>query len=557
MSPTHGARAEVVVVGAGPTGLTLACELRRRGVQVTVVERRAAPSVQPKALVLWTGALEVLHHLGLAREVERRGLQLTAASYWAQGRRVGHVDFPAIVEDVQGPLCLPQSDVEQLLLDRLRSLGGRVEWNTCLTALDEKTGRVRVTLTGPDGAEQVLDADWVVGCDGAHSAVRDLAGLSLDGSTYPEGFVLVDGRLSGPAPADEVRYLLSPEGVAVVVPLPGGLHRVFVSAPAGGGTDEIGEAEALDHVHHVLDACGWASTRLGDPAWVSRFRVHRKVAPRYRTGRVLLAGDDAHIHSPAGGQGLNTGVQDAAALGWRLAALVRDLPEGLPVLPETALALLDSYESERLPVAHAVARLTDLQTRLWLLRGWVPRQLRDTTLRVLSATGLLARRVVPSLQQTDLDHRSSALAMAGGPQHGVLAGRRMPRTPLRTADGRRVTVEDLLVDPRPLLLVLTGSQPSPQDAADVQSLVAEATTRCRDELHIELVSPGPQRATALGDLDGRLHAQLGAIGSQAVLVRPDGHVAGRRAARTGAELLTSPILPPAQLSLPESSHLPS
>ncbi|WP_060889198.1 FAD-dependent monooxygenase, partial [Streptomyces scabiei] len=411
--------AEVLVVGAGPTGLSAACALWDLGVPCRVVDRRPGPGIAPKGLVLWSGALECLERLGVAEKLTGTALPLAGASYWSNGRRIAGARFGNLTGTAfPGPLCVPQPVTERALLERLTELGGTVEWDTEVTEVTVNRGgpgeSVTVALSAAGGEESVT-VPWLVAADGARSLVRDSVGIPFEGHTFDRTFLIGDGRLEGASAEAEVQHHITPDGVLVIVPQPEG-HRVFFDTEP----DERTEPPTEEQLQRLLDERGPGGLRLHGTWWTSRFRVHARVAPRFREGPVLLAGDAVHAHTTAGGQGLNTGVQDGYDVGWKLASVVRGADP----------ALLDSYEAERRPASVRAVANGEKQTRMWLLRRPAARLLRDTVMRVLSAGGLLERKAIPLLAQLDLDHSGSPAVTASGGDAGVprvlRPGRRAP-----------------------------------------------------------------------------------------------------------------------------------
>ncbi|WP_159943813.1 MULTISPECIES: FAD-dependent monooxygenase [unclassified Nocardiopsis] len=506
-----GPHPPVLVVGAGPTGLTAACTLLQNGVSCRVVERRAGVAEEPKALILWSGALEVLRRLGVHEAVVRQSLPLESASYFSQGRKIGGVRFGGLPDTAfPGPVCLPQPGTEQALYDRLLALGGSVEWSTRVHSAAPAGAGVRVVL-GPAGAPDTREevaVPWVVAADGSRSAVRESLGVAFEGDTYDRTFLLSDGVVSGPVPRREAQYHLTPDGVLVIVPLPGGGHRVFFD------TEPDGSAEPPDDalLARLLAERGPAGLRIEEVWWRSRFRVHARVAREFRRGRVLLAGDAAHLHSPAGGQGLNTGIQDGFDLGWKLAAVLRGAPEGL----------LESYPLERRPTARAVVRSADQQTRMWMVRAPLARRVRDTLMRLLSASGLLERRLVPQLAQISPDLRDSPAVTpppsgwrARDAVGAALPGRRIGDAALVPLAGTGAgSLHDYLASGRHVLLV-GGDSPA----------AAEAAARLRDGVAgdvdvLRLCSRAPENA----DGPAAARPESAVRGEWVVHVRPDGVV---------------------------------
>jgi 2-polyprenyl-6-methoxyphenol hydroxylase-like FAD-dependent oxidoreductase len=363
---------DVLVVGAGPTGLTLAISLIARGIDVTVVDALAAGGNTSRAAAVNARTLEVLTDLDVARRMVKEGLHAPRFTIRDRSRTLMPIDFSVLPTDYPFTLMLSQADTERLLLERLTELGGDVIRPKTLTRLTQD----------PDGVTAVFDdgetvrAAYVAGADGMHSVVRGQAGIGFDGGALPESFTLADVRLSGQAPDDEVILFYAKAGLTVVAPLPGGIHRIV--AP----TAEAPEVPSVEFVQRLLDTRGFGprQTVVTDLLWGSRFRIHHRVADTYRAGRLVLAGDAAHVHSPAGGQGMNLGIQDAVALADALAQALQD-GSGAP---------LDAYSAARKPIAQQVLALTGRLTTLATLPR-AARPVRNLGMRVASQVPAVRR----------------------------------------------------------------------------------------------------------------------------------------------------------------------
>ncbi|MGM1062385.1 FAD-dependent monooxygenase [Saccharothrix sp. Mg75] len=352
----------VVVVGAGPTGLAAACALRLHGVRVRVVDAAPAPATTSRALGLQPRGSEVLERLGALGDLPERSIGIHRVVVHVAGRRSGELRVGRPTALVRRPgLLVSQAEVEAGLRARLAGLGVRVEWGTAVADLGQDGRGVALsTSTGP------VAADWVIGCDGAHSAVRKAAGIGFPGVPLVEGFVLGDVRAELPLSRDSVGVWVRGGEVFAAFPLPGGVWRFMAPAPGTSVQDVPGFLTRAAHRHVG------ARVRLdGDWPWVSVFRIHRRLAATYRRGRVLLAGDAAHIHSPFGGQGMNTGLGDAENLAWRLALVASDRADD---------RLLNGYQAERRPVAEEVLKATSGLTGLVLGESPAARLVRDRVL---------------------------------------------------------------------------------------------------------------------------------------------------------------------------------
>jgi 2-polyprenyl-6-methoxyphenol hydroxylase-like FAD-dependent oxidoreductase len=363
---------DVFIVGAGPSGLTLAASLVQRGIATTVVDAQPAGANTSRAAVVNARTLEVLDGLDVARRLIKEGVQAPRFTIRDGRRTLIPIDFSALSTDYPYSLMVPQATTERLLLDRLTELGGAVIRPKTLTAVTQDADGVTATFEDGDA----IRARYIVGADGIHSTVREQAGIGFAGGVYEESFTLADVRLRGEAPADEVILFWAKAGLTVVAPLPGDIFRIV--APVADAPEEPSTA----FIQQLLDDRGFGAGRMvvTDVIWGSRFRIHHRVADTYRAGRVLLAGDAAHVHSPAGGQGMNLGIQDAVALADALAGVLDGGPD----------SVLDDYSAARRPIAQQVVEMTDRLTRLATL----PRAARPIR---NAAIGLLGR--IPAIQR--------------------------------------------------------------------------------------------------------------------------------------------------------------
>ncbi|HZP60763.1 MAG TPA: FAD-dependent monooxygenase, partial [Opitutaceae bacterium] len=485
---------EIIVIGAGPVGLTMACELLRHGARARLVDQRPTRSVHSKALVITPRTLEMLDLMGLADAFVGAGNRLHRVTAHAQHEVLASVAFDLLGSPYPFALCLPQAETERLLEERLVQLGGRVERGVTFTGLDASPRSVRVTLRGADGIAETVTADWVIGCDGAHSAVRHATGASFRGSAYEDSFVIADVRVDDGVPMDEVNFYLAEDGAAGFVPFGGGRARVVAteqSAPDGSApVPTLAEFQEL-----VMRRTGIRAP-LRDLEWSSRFRVSRRKVGRLRHGRVFLAGDAAHIHSPAGGQGMNTGMQDAFNLAWKMALVAQERA------PES---LLDSYDAEREPVAETVLRLTDRATQVALSRNHALQALRNYLVPFIASFHGAQEKLLQGLSELAVDYSRSPIVQQHG--HGpIAAGARLPDGELvEVSTGRRRRIFDLLREPRhTLLLFYRGS-----DEAQPSALAGMAR-----EVFGEIATPWlviPQNQAAVPPAPGIMRDESGLV----------------------------------------------
>ena len=347
----------VLVVGAGPTGLMVANELTRHGVPPRIIDRGPAPATTSRALVVQPRTLEIFDDIGVIDQTiaagdSATGLTITFATKTVELDFAGQLTGPKNYTAYPEPRTLSQHDTERILTELLSKQGVEIERGRALTDLTQDGETVTVSLRGDDGSIETLRCRWVIGCDGAHSAVRKAAGIPFTGSTYRDEFIMADAELEWKLQHGGLYGFPSPAGIFAAFSMPGdNRYRIFGNFPPG---PDGPSAEYSEPTHEEFQAM--VDERVPFPAkvvkeyWVTRYRVHSRTVPRYRDGRVFLVGDAAHVHSPAGAQGMNTGIQDAYNLAWKLALVERGLADE---------SLVDSYQAERHPVGVRLLKTTD------------------------------------------------------------------------------------------------------------------------------------------------------------------------------------------------------
>lgn len=518
---------DVLVVGAGPTGLALAAQLRAWGAGFRVIDREPDQVHESRALAIQPRTLELLDTLGVADALIDRGNPAVRLHLHARGRVVRVPLFDLGMDDTAYPFLLfvSQAETEAVLNDHLARQGVAVERGVALADLELRSDHVTCSLRHADGRVERVEAGYVVGCDGAHSTVRGRAEIPFAGASYDETFLLADLDAEGLDPG-AVHLYLATGGMLFFFPLvhPAG-WRVSGWVPAGRGIVPGDDPPTRAELASLAGAYTGQGVRLGDPVWATWFRLQHRQAVAYRSGRVLLAGDAAHVHSPAGAQGMNTGIQDAWNLGWKLALVGRGIADP---------GLLDTYQDERRPVGSAVLRITDRATGIATSRAVVPGLARVWLGPLVArAAGHVRRgrtRAFRTLGQLAIRYRDSPAVADGSPRlrHGPRPGDRLPDAPVRV-DGETTTLHRALAAPH-LHLLLSG--PTDRIAPDQ---VPRLTERYGGLVAPHHLTPDPVPG-ALHDCTGRARRRLGLRRGTTVahhLVRPDGHVAYRAA---GADL---------------------
>ena len=543
--------AEVLVVGAGPTGLTMACELFRHGVPCRIVDQAEAPSVHSKALAVHSRTLEVFEDMGIASEAISRGHKVRASNLYADGRRLFGISFDHLDAPYPFILILAQSETEGLLGRHLISLGGKVEWNISVAGVQQDEGGVTATLLHPDGCEETVHTSWLVGCDGAHSTVRKALGLPFEGRPYEQRAILADVCFAGSLPCEEVSTFLSEEGALTVIPFSAEMCRVYTEAPI----EKRGQSQAepaLEEIQGLVDARGPGNIILSQPEWITIFRLDLggRLVPCLREGRCFLAGDAAHVHSPVGGQGMNVGIQDAYNLAWKLALVIHGA--GHP-------ALLDSYQSERHPIAKATVKGVGAATRFLLSRNAVVRGLFKRIFMFLGRRKIVKQRLPRVAAGFAINYRKSAIvAECPAPLSRILLARRqavpLPNKPewrsfkAAPAAGDRAPdvvlggqgtdklarLFELLRGTRHTLLLFAGEAPVPQGFRNLAMIGTRVREQYGKYITTHVVVLGDRtpeelygNSFVLLDNQGLLHHRYGAGSECLYLIRPDGYIGYR------------------------------
>ena len=520
---------EVLIVGAGPTGLTMGIELARRGVRFLLVERDITPPATSRAIGLQTRTAEMFQILGIPRSALQPSVQPRAICLEEGRRTLACITFDEAAADGVTLTVISETDTERVLQARLEALGGAVQRGTELLSYRADGDGVIATLRDA-GGEREVRARYLVGADGAHSLVRREAGIPFEGTAYPEQFILADLDISWALPHDTAHVWIGGEQLAAVLPLPAAnRYRVImplapaVVLPANPTEAQIGDLA----IQTLKERTGVPLQVQGEPAWASAFRISRRQAAQYRKGPVFLAGDAAHVHSPVGGQGMNTGIQDACNLGWKLALAVKGL---------AAPGLLDTYQAERAPIAHDLLRNTDVATRAVLSQNDLMREVRRRLIPVLAGSPRVRGRLLPIVGQLNVNYRRSFLAVDAGSvrrrRSGLLAGDRVPDQELHTTAGAPVQLYDLIANGWTLLL-FAGANATPDQQRALSDLAALSSSVVRDAVQVVRIVPTPgddlPGAITLLDGQGEVAARFGAGAGLAILVRPDGYVGYRGA----------------------------
>jgi 2-polyprenyl-6-methoxyphenol hydroxylase-like FAD-dependent oxidoreductase len=406
---------DVLVVGAGPVGLVAAHELARGGVRVRIIDKLAQPTAESRAIALHARSLEMLDRMGVIEDLLATGVKSTGMKMVANGKILVRVPLDAVDSAFPYTFVTAQTETERVLTAHVAALGVSIDRGLAVTAFTQDDDAVYLTVQRPDGTTEQIAARWVIGTDGGHSTMRRLVGSKLAGLFQGERFILGDVEAEHHLGNTNMCTFLSPDGPVVTLPMRGGRVRFLAQIHDAPGTP-LNQHPTQEQLQQIVDE------RIGDITitqshWLTCFEIHHGQVPDYRYGRVFLAGDAAHIHSPAGGQGMNTGIQDAFNLSWKLAAVIRG---------EGGQTLLDSYNAERHQVGKKVIDFTSLLTRVGTLRGGA-RLVRDVIIHAVGGIAPAARKMADAAAEVNVAYRDSPIAVGHRVRHAeVVAGDHLP-----------------------------------------------------------------------------------------------------------------------------------
>lgn len=535
---------DVLIVGAGPVGLMLACELRRRDIACRIIDKYAQFPSTSRANGLQPRAVEVLDSLGIAEKIVADGYPVEGIRIMQAGTEIARTRTEGRMESARrfdrpyrGVVFANQAVVEKALRDKLVELGGRVERQRELRSIAETADGVVADITDlATGHVEQVKVKWLVGCDGAHSTVRTLLRIPFPGKDYPDQFVQADVYLDTGLSEGLMTLWLNEQGLMAAMPFSEpGLWRLAAQIyPDGDGNIPRASVELFQRL--LAERADDTTTRIGQPVWLSNFVVHHRIVSHYRKGRVFLAGDAAHVHSPIGGQGMNTGIQDAYNLAWKLALVLGDRA------PET---LLDSYEAERLPVGHDVLRQTDVNHRLRVsgspLADILMNRIVFPLMRVPAVGNTVTAFILRRGSQLGVNYRTSALSEdTGGRRRGPKSGDRAPNGALLDSAGQPTSLFAQFRAPEFRLLVFQGRRHTAdlRELATLGHRIQAASDGLVRPIGISTDTRPDDEVIVLRDQKQHTHAAYGVSTPSMLLIRPDGYIGFRCRTDQEAELVS-------------------
>ncbi|HEX6563270.1 MAG TPA: FAD-dependent monooxygenase [Chthoniobacterales bacterium] len=511
---------DALVVGAGPVGLSMAAALLAQGLRVRIIDSAADRAQESRAIGIQARTLEAFEMIGISDEFLELGHRLHGVTLYGEtGAEIGHLEFGYIPSRFPFILALPQSETERILGDHLRRNGLQIERQTTLTGFEQTDFAVFARIALPDGRQEELTVDWLLGCDGAHSKVREVLDLQFAGKTFDLHFLLGDLHAESSLAEDRAHVFGRPEGLLAFFPLGKGRYRLVAdNAPEQSRTEK---KPTLEEWQAIADRRSGVSMKLSDLGWTTYFRVNSRMVEKLRRGRAFVLGDAAHIHSPALAQGMNTGIQDAWNLGWKLALVQRCFARS---------ALLDSFERERIPIEQNVLRMTAFTQNMITAEKPTNRLLRDNLLPILSGINAFQKTATKTVSETAIEYRASPVVEDHYAPDGPHAGDFAPGVIVSRPEKKEKVSLASLFGRGHVLLYLTGLQSWPDDFHTIKPIFELIHNHYGRIITPYLVLPYHGPVTQSGvevliDVDGQFAQHYAA--SVLYLVRPDGYLAFR------------------------------
>jgi 2-polyprenyl-6-methoxyphenol hydroxylase-like FAD-dependent oxidoreductase len=531
----------VLIVGAGPVGLTMALALSDGGIKFRIIDKAPRRSDTSKALGIHARTLELLETLGVVEDFLKVGNKVHATNFYNGTKKLVHLSLDEMQSAYSYALMVPQSETERILAEELEKRSVVVEREMELTAFSHDPDSLTATIKRADGSEEQIQTNWLLGCDGSHSKVRHLLGFKFDGEAYEEAFATADCYVDWNHPEDELIGFVDEHGVVVFFPIGNKRYRIVADGPMHKTGDEL----SLEEMQTIVNKRCPDKPTLSNPNWLTWFTISRRSAAHYREGRAFIAGDAAHVHSPMMGQGMNTGMQDAINLAWKLELVEKGIAG-----PD----LLDTYESERHPIGQRLLRNTDAVTKLVTIRNPIVQQVRNRLMPLLASQEVVQERARTILSMLGLNYRSSSIVgeyreglnrSLGHPfadvpawldfGHGPAPGDRAPDGEVTTSGSTQsIRLFEQLRGFTHNILLFAGLQNSSKSLAEFEKILAELQSKYADFARCHLIASASNQASSeammqsvLIDLEGNLHHKYGAAHDCLYLIRPDGYVGFR------------------------------
>jgi 2-polyprenyl-6-methoxyphenol hydroxylase-like FAD-dependent oxidoreductase len=506
-------RSEVLIIGAGPTGLMTACQLTLRNIQFRIIDKNKGPNSESRALAIHAASMEAFSQIGIAEQFLELGKRTKAINYLVKGKVAEHIklsEFGKGLTEFPFLLMLEQSKTERLLIEFLEKRGQKVEWETELMSISQDDYLVRGTINLPENSEETFETNWLIGADGAKSIVRQKLKIPFGGQTYPVNLFVLDCKVNWPLQDDEMYIAFSDYSFAGFFPMPEGRCRVIGFVPK-----KVGEKEKInfEEINNGFAERMQMKIELSDPNWISLYHSHHRYVSQFRIGRCFLAGDAAHIHSPVGAQGMNTGLQDAGNIAWKLALVIKEQAKDI---------LLDTYQQERLPFARQLVRTTDRAFGITVSKNPFVKLMRmyvaPKILSVILKVNFISQYIFKNISQVGVSYNETLLSKNASkgsfPSNAPKPGERIPYVEYKDAEGSLINIQMHLNDLMFHLFLFTGVPSEPP-----KSLIFKFAKRFEKVITIDKIP--------LTKGTKNLYKSFGIKTTGFYLVRPDFHIAYR------------------------------
>lgn len=513
-------RALVLIIGAGPTGLTLAYELARRGVPFRIIDQKPQPTQSSNASWIQPRTLEIFDLMGVVDAFLRRGNNCEAMQFYIDGKEACRLPFAGIPSVYPYIIQLPQSETERILTDRLTTLGVKIERGVKLTGVLENKDGVTCNITHANGEIEMLDCDWLVAADGANSTVRELGKVHFAGEDIQEQFIVADATIESGLSKKEVHFFFEQGLIFVAYPLGHDKYRIIANLHLPYVRKLFTERE----VKELAQERAHGEYYIKKVEWISPFWVHSKIVKNMRHGRIFLAGDAAHIHSPVGGQGMNTGIQDAFNLGWKLALVVQR---------KANESLLNTYHEERYPVVHRIVQTTEKITKAVLSENGFIQQLKTFSDSVTEPLSSDIQKYITTLSQCDFWYAPNiAIAKPSHVYTKLPVGSHAPEVLF----GKQDCLYRRFRDGKHHLLVFLNQK---EASMVVNSLNEPLKTLMADNIVLDIISLKgvSDFPDTILDTDGAIQAAYQITEPGLILIRPDNIIAYTEAGLMGTGLM--------------------
>lgn len=506
---------DVLVVGAGPVGLFCANELARQGLKCRIIEKKAKLSDKSKALALHIRTLDVFEDCELLDEILAQGIKIDGMVIKSQGRELINANFSSLPSKRHYLIDLPQDKTEQILYDSLIKKGLTVEWETELTAIEQHSNSVLAHVKQADGSDEKIYAHWLIACDGSHSMIRKLLYAKFIGAAYKQTWWLADLHLNWDLPENKLFVYTSNDGPLACFPIGNRRYRIVMTAPKKATLTQ----PSMDDIEQSFKARCSDKATLSEPLWISQFGIEHKLIQKYRYGRVFLAGDAAHVHSPMGGQGLNTGIQDIYNLAWKLALVHKGLAKD---------PLLNSYHSERYPIAEQVLKKTGFMTYLILLKNPLLTKLRNALMKCLFSVNFIKQSILTDLAELSISYAKSPIVKRLGHNTNFKLGTFLVDYLLFDANAQKtIYLHQLTRGTSHHLLLFSGT--AKNQITDLMVIAEHLQQLFNKLIQVHLIVTNIEEnysksISVLIDKQQKMHQQFQINDSTALLIRPDKYI---------------------------------